>query len=476
MAEAPKTTSIASNLTRMNMMVSAVALLLACLVFIGTSFVTFRQGIIRTLSMQAQVAGINSISALVFDDSQAADRTLSAFRVSPNIVSARIYTADGEPFASYSRSSEHSAPMRPEIPSGQEEHHFFTGTSVTLVHTVTFEGKLLGFVLIESDLGGLVAAVRTDMVIAALMLAVSLFVALFVSRIARRAVANPVVKLAATASRVSQEKSYSIRAQREGAEGELALLVDSFNEMLEQIEERDRTLEKHVEERTAQLVAANNELESFSYSVSHDLRAPLRSIDGFSLALEEDYGEHLDAQGKNYIARVRAATQRMGLLIDDLLSLSRVTRTAMRKERIDLSMMAKSVASELSRTGAERHVEWIIEDGLEAFGDSHLLRVVLDNLLGNAWKYTSRHDRARIEFARESYNGGYAFYVKDDGAGFDPAYSQRLFGAFQRLHGMTEFSGTGVGLATVQRIIHRHGGKVWAEGAVEKGATFHFTI
>jgi light-regulated signal transduction histidine kinase (bacteriophytochrome) len=246
--------------------------------------------------------------------------------------------------------------------------------------------------------------------------------------------------------------------------------------MLEQIQQSHQELEKRVQERTAQLVAANKELESFSYSVSHDLRAPLRSIDGFSLALEEDLGDHLTAQAKNYIQRVRAATQRMGMLIDDLLNLSRVTRAEMRKERVDLSGMAKTVASELVRADEERSVEWVIHDGMEAYGDSRLLRIVLDNLLGNAWKYTSKHDHARIEFSQERHNGGYAFYVKDDGAGFDPAYTQRLFGAFQRLHGITEFSGTGIGLATVHRIIHRHGGEVWADGAVEKGATFYFTI
>jgi signal transduction histidine kinase len=469
-------TSIASKLTRMNMIVSAVALLLACTVFIATDLVTFRQGIVRTLSMQAQITGSNSISALVFDDSQAAERTVSAFRVSPNILSSCIYTADGQPFATYKRDPDHRMPVRPEITSDQEEHYVFNRESVTLVHTVRFEGKLLGYVLIESDLDDFVAALRTYVAIAALMLVVSLFVALFVSRIARRAVAGPVAKLADTARRVSQEKNYSIRAEHQAQEGELAFLVDSFNDMLEQIQERDRGLEKHVEERTAELVAANRELESFSYSVSHDLRAPLRSIDGFTLAIEEDYSEHLDEQGRNYIARVRAATQRMGLLIDDLLNLSRVSRAEMRKERVDLSGMAKSVASELARNGSERGVEWVIDDGLEAIGDARLLRIVLDNLFGNAWKYTSKHDHARIEFSREKYNGGYAFYVKDDGAGFDPAYSQRLFGAFQRLHGATEFSGTGVGLATVQRIIHRHGGKVWAEGAVEKGSTFHFTL
>jgi light-regulated signal transduction histidine kinase (bacteriophytochrome) len=194
--------------------------------------------------------------------------------------------------------------------------------------------------------------------------------------------------------------------------------------------------------------------------------------------LEEDYVDKLDDVAKTHIRRVRGATQRMGVLIDDLLNLSRLSRLEMEREPVDLSKMAWSIASDLAQGDEQRRVEWVIQDDLDAYGDSRLLRVVLDNLLGNAWKYTSRHASARIELGRqENGNGtGTVFFVKDDGAGFDPAYSAKLFGAFQRLHGATEFSGTGVGLATVQRIIRRHGGNVWAESAVEKGATFYFTV
>jgi len=226
----------------------------------------------------------------------------------------------------------------------------------------------------------------------------------------------------------------------------------------------------------AELNAANKELEAFSYSVSHDLRAPLRTIDGFSLALLEDYSEKLDAEGKKNLDRVRAATQRMGMLIDDLLNLSKVTRASMRLEKVDVSSAAEEVIEELQKTQPERHVECSIEKGLEAKADSHLLRVVLVNLLGNAWKFTSKRDAARIEFGKTQSNGSSAFFVRDNGAGFDPAYTERLFGAFQRLHAMSEFPGTGIGLATVQRIINRHGGRVWAEAWAGQGATFYFTL
>lgn len=248
------------------------------------------------------------------------------------------------------------------------------------------------------------------------------------------------------------------------------------NEALQaEIQERKQA-EGKIRLQSAQMETANKELEAFCYSVSHDLRAPLRGIDGFSQALLEDYGDRLDAGGQDHLLRVRGATQRMGALIDDLLNLSRVARTDMRREKVDLSALARSAAVELQKMHPERSVEFQVEAGLEAEADSHLLRIVLDNLLGNAWKFTSRHAHARVEFGKFQNETETIFFVKDDGAGFDPAYAQRLFGVFQRLHTASEFPGTGVGLATVQRIINRLGGRVWAEGAVEKGATFYFTV
>ena len=250
---------------------------------------------------------------------------------------------------------------------------------------------------------------------------------------------------------------------------------------------RDMTERKRAEEAlerqrnelarsNAEMTAANKELEAFSYSVSHDLRAPLRSIDGFSLALLEDYSDKLDADGKKHLERVRAATQRMGELIDDMLNLSRVKRTTMLLENVNLSSLAGELTEELRKTHPERRVVIRIQDGVEAEADSHLLRVALENLLGNAWKFTSKRADAQIEFGKISSNGTATFFVRDDGAGFDPAYADRLFGAFQRLHAMSEFPGTGVGLATVQRIVHRHGGRIWAESSVGHGATFYFTL
>ncbi|SIQ56533.1 PAS domain S-box-containing protein [Aromatoleum tolulyticum] len=256
-----------------------------------------------------------------------------------------------------------------------------------------------------------------------------------------------------------------------------------FTAMLRDVTERRQAeaaiehLNRALARRAAELEGVNRELESFSYSVSHDLRAPLRSIDGFSQVLLEDYADRLDDDGRDSLRRVRAASQRMARLIDDILKLSRLSRAEMRREPVDLSAIARTVADELRATEPEREVEFVIAEGVTAAADARLMLVVLENLLGNAWKYTARHLRARIEFGSEcGADGSVVYFVRDDGAGFDMAYAGKLFGAFQRLHGEAEFPGTGVGLTSVQRIVHRHGGEVWAEGAVERGATLRFTL
>jgi PAS domain S-box-containing protein len=241
------------------------------------------------------------------------------------------------------------------------------------------------------------------------------------------------------------------------------------------VSERKRA-EQVLAERSAQLEAANQELEAFAYSVSHDLRAPLRAIDGFSQVLLEDHGERLEDSGRDALVRVRAGAGRMSRLIDDLLKLSLVTRAELQRARVDLSEMARGVVAELARREPDRHVDTRIADGVVIQGDPSLLRLVLENLLGNAFKFTSKTGEARVEFGVERQNGAQVYYVRDNGAGFDAAYADKLFGAFQRLHSEAEFPGTGIGLATVQRIVHRHGGRVWAEGAVDGGATFRFTL
>jgi len=242
------------------------------------------------------------------------------------------------------------------------------------------------------------------------------------------------------------------------------------------MEEDVQKLNEDLKQRAAQLEAANKELEAFSYSVSHDLRAPLRSIDGFSHVVLEDYGEQLPQEARSYLDRVRAAAQRMAVLIDDLLNLSRVTRTAVQPKFINLSNMAAEIADSLRESQPDRRATFSITPDLMVEADPHLIHIVMENLLNNAWKFTAKQEQANIEFGQLPRAKERTFYVRDNGVGFDMAYVDKLFGVFQRLHSITEFPGTGVGLATVQRIINIHGGRIWAESAEGKGATFYFTL
>jgi signal transduction histidine kinase len=235
-------------------------------------------------------------------------------------------------------------------------------------------------------------------------------------------------------------------------------------------------LDLRVEQRTHQLQAVNKELEAFSHSVSHDLRTPLRAIDGFSQALIEDYATRLDDQGLSYLRRVREATRRMDHLIDDLLKLSRLTRSELDFAPVDLTRIAHEVIGELRAADTQRQANIVIQDGLVAYGDARLLYIALQNLLGNAWKFSAKRQLATIELGLTHVDGQQAYYVKDNGAGFEMAYASKLFGAFQRLHHAEDFEGNGIGLATVQRILHRHGGQVWAKGALDQGAVFYFTL
>ncbi len=239
----------------------------------------------------------------------------------------------------------------------------------------------------------------------------------------------------------------------------------------------NQQLEQRVRDRTAELEAANRELEAFAYSVSHDLRSPLRGINGWSAALEEDCGDQLDPHGRAYLSRLRAESQRMGELIDGLLQLSRIGRQPMKAEAVDLAEVARKIATRLEEQNPDRRIEFAIgQQGTVVSGDPRLLEIALTNLLENAVKFTGPREVARIEFGCEPEGSQPVYYVRDNGVGFDMEYVGTLFGAFQRLHRASEFPGTGIGLATVQRVIRRHGGRVWAEAKMGEGAVFRFTI
>jgi light-regulated signal transduction histidine kinase (bacteriophytochrome) len=278
---------------------------------------------------------------------------------------------------------------------------------------------------------------------------------------------------------------------------EIARVAEEFNRMVAvrhekemQIKKLNAELEKRVHDRTAELEkayvaittrsneleAANKELEAFCYSVSHDLRAPVRTIGGFTKVLIEGYGDQLDKSGKDYLERTGRAVERMAELIDDLLELSRISRSKLVCTDVDLTALATDVTNELKATAPERPITINLQQGLVAHGDAGLLRVLMANLLGNSWKFTRKHEAPRIDFGKEQSRGATVFYVRDNGAGFDMKYANKLFGAFERLHSPGEYEGHGIGLATVQRIVHRHGGHAWGEGRPGEGAIFYFTL
>ena len=484
---------IQQKLTAMLVSISGLVLLLTAAAFAGYQYWSLRQGTLDALSVRGRIIAANSTASLAFANEADARELLSALRVDPHIVAAVLYDKGGRQFAAYPANV--AADAVPAVP-GPDGYRFERGLLIGFQPVEVAGSQRLGTLYLASDLRAIYDTFRLSGVIGLTVMAVALLAAYLLSRVLQRTISQPILALAETAKAVSTRQDYSVRAPKLGAD-ELGTLTDAFNQMLGRIQDQDRAvrenaaqLEQRVADRThelqerneslrrnaAELLAANTELDAFAYSVSHDLRAPLRSIDGFSQILLEDYSEKVDEAGRESLQRVRAASQRMGMLIDDLLKLARVTRAEIRTEDVDLSGMAREIVADLQRTTPERQVEFDIAPGLTARGDTRLLRVALDNLLRNSWKYTAKQPAPRVEFRSADANGGRTFMVRDNGAGFDMKYADKLFGVFQRLHSAADFEGTGIGLATVRRIINRHGGRIWAEGAVDQGATFYFTL
>jgi len=474
--------SIRKKLTWISMLTSGTAMVFACSAFLAYEWMAFRGEIVARVSTQAQIVGSNSASALLFEDARSAEQTLAGLKAESEVRAAALYTREGRLFASYHRQGKEARPSLPQSAGLQANRHSFEGGSLVLFRQIVEQGDAVGTVYIESDLRGMDQRVKRYAAILLLVLGASFLAALFISSRLQPLIARPVLQLAETARIVSQARDYSVRAQP-GNRDEVGLLIETFNQMLAQIEEREAELqaaraelENRVVERTAELAASNRELEAFSYSVSHDLRAPLRQVHGFSKVVAEQYGPQLDAQGQHYLGRIEQGASHMGRLIDDLLNLSRLGRRELKRQPTSLTHLVEEVRDEMETEIDGRKVVWRIQSLPPADCDPGLMKQVFANLLANSLKYTRPCERAVIEVGRRAVNGEQAIFVRDNGVGFNMKYADKLFGVFQRLHRSDEFEGTGVGLATVQRIIQKHGGRIWAEAEEGRGATFSFTL
>ncbi len=473
---------VSRKLVMVIMYVTLTMLLLAGITIILYDIYRAKENLGREITTQARLIGNRSSAALIFDDKALARENLWALQESPNVVMACIYDRQGGLFAAYQATGRPREERCPAAPERLARSRLFESEYLHVTEPIELGRELAGYIYIRSGLQQINQRVYSLIYAILGFMLVGALIAYWMSRAMQRLISVPLIKLASIATTVEKRGDYSLRVPDFGND-EIGRLSRALNAMLETIEKQNRelleardNLEAIVAERTRELEATNKELTAFSYSVSHDLRAPLRAIDGFSHAMMEDYSEVLDETGKDYLRRVRAASHRMSDLIDGLLVLSRISRDEMVIGKVDLSSLAHNTINQLKAGDPGRKVEVAIADGLTCTGDHNLLMTLLDNLLGNAWKYTSRKPHARIEFGATEREGGKVYYVRDNGAGFNMKYAVNLFGPFQRLHKAEEFPGTGIGLATVQRIVHRHGGRVWAEAAPDKGATFYFTL
>jgi signal transduction histidine kinase len=475
--------SISDKFMRMTMLVSGIALLLAYVSSLAYDLYSLRQELIRSLATEASILGANSVAALMFDDKQAAENTLAALRNSPQVRGAVILRPGGGEFARYLRDPLFQFDLTNHLAPGETERYWTKGRDILLGSRIQFQGGLVGTVYLDAETGDVARRAERFGLISAGMLIICFAIALLATSTIRHVVTDPLTGLAKTAQIVTRKKDYSVRAKIPPSSDELSFLVQSFNEMLEQIQARDRALEttrsdleRRVEERTAELSSTNKELEAFSYSVAHDLRGPLQHINNIGFLLQHNSTEGLNAEGRMLVERLLEGSKRMSGLIDDLLNLSRASSHPLHRTPIDLSHIAEIISARLQAEEDSRQVRFIIARGAHVFADDGLMQVVLENLLGNAWKYTSKLESAEIEFGYAEEESGTVYFVRDNGAGFNPRYADRLFRPFQRLHSQSEFTGTGVGLATAFRIVTRHGGKIWAKGNLDQGATFFFTV
>jgi signal transduction histidine kinase len=482
--KAPRT-SIRQKLVTAMMLTSTTVLLLTGSALFVYDTISSRHSLARTVTTRSEILAANSTAALAFQNHEDAMQVLAGLKSDPSTVRAALYDKQGRLFAIYPADADPAT-----IPTTPQGHGYRIERSAAInVQPVIEEGRVLGTLYLETDLRALIERQRIFALVLLLAVAGSIGVAFALSTWLQRGIAEPVRRLAEAARSVSESRQYAVRANV-ASDDELGLLAESFNEMLGAIQERDTALsasearlrelnadlERRVQARTAELEVANRELEAFSYSVSHDLRAPLRHVDGFADLLRRHTLESLDEKGRRYLGTISESAKSMGMLIDDLLSFSRMGRSEMQHASVSLADLVAEVRAALGPEAADRDIVWSVSSLPDVVGDRAMLYQAVLNLLSNAIKYTRGRTPARITVGATEQEQETVLFVQDNGAGFDMAYQHKLFGVFQRLHSADEFEGTGIGLANVRRIVQRHGGRVWAEATLGEGATFFIAL
>lgn len=468
--------------------ISLTSLWVASCAFIFYDRYAYKENMRHELTVLARIIADQSASSVAYENHDQVMQILASLGVKSDILSACVRNEFGEKIAGYVRRL-----RAPEINASTEsdaeclhDQDFisrFSEDYFDLLQPVMWEGtQKIGELHIRQDLRELNKRFKVFSVVMLLIMVIASLVTIILSSRIQRVISTPISNLTELTDRITQNKDYSLRATVDRGD-EVGQLMNAFNTMLNTIDEQNRalmeskhTLKEQVDFRTEELKNINRELEAFTYSVSHDLRSPLRSIDGFSMALIEDCGAQLDEMGKDYLDRIRSASQRIGKLIDSLLYLSRVSRQEITAQAVNFSVMAQEVVEGLRGRFPQQDVYFTCPHTLLAYGDKTLLMAVFENLLGNAWKYSAKVSLPQVELGSVERKGEPVYFVRDNGIGFDMKYADKLFGPFQRLHREEDFEGLGIGLATVARIIHRHGGEIWAEGITGAGATFYFTL